>query len=125
MVAIAEPSLAARREASRLGIAIAAMMPMIATTMRSSISERPSWRLVVIRVWCSLKVRGFSMIFLAPPAFRSPMSRAKREVSIGALTTGVPLAVLARKAKKRSFLIEILLVRGLDQGRCGGADKFR
>src|SRR6185369_10823551 len=51
----AEPSLAARREASRLGIAIAAIMPIIATTMRSSINEKPSWRLVVMLIWCSLK----------------------------------------------------------------------
>src|SRR5687767_8112342 len=114
MVAIAEPSFAARREASRLGIAIAAMMPMIATTIRSSISEKPSWRLVVIRVWCSLKIRF--PYFLAPPAFRSLLSRAEREVSLPALTTGVPLAVFARTAEKRSFLIEILLPEGLDQG---------
>src|SRR6185295_18369388 len=53
MVAMAEPSLAARREARRLGIAIAAMMPMIATTMRSSINENPSWRLVVMLITCS------------------------------------------------------------------------
>src|SRR5215208_6827939 len=51
----AEPSFAARREARRLGIAIAAMMPIIATTMRSSINEKPSWRLVVMLIWCSLK----------------------------------------------------------------------
>src|SRR5712692_5126764 len=37
----AEPSFAARREARRLGIAIAAIMPIIATTIRSSISEKP------------------------------------------------------------------------------------
>src|SRR5919206_4670625 len=37
----AEPSLAARREARRLGMAIAAMMPMIATTISSSMSEKP------------------------------------------------------------------------------------
>src|SRR5687768_13364961 len=58
MVAIAEPSFAARREARRLGIAIAAMMPIIATTMRSSINEKPSWRLVVILIRCSLKDLG-------------------------------------------------------------------
>src|SRR5688572_1384282 len=112
MVAIAEPSLAARREASRLGIAIAAMMPMIATTIRSSINEKPSWRLVVIRVWCSLKDIGgfhrFSRHRLSVPC----LSRAEREVSICALTTGVPLEVSAQTAKKRSFLIEILLVDG-------------
>ena len=37
----AEPSLAERRAASRFGIAIAAMMPMITTTIKSSISEKP------------------------------------------------------------------------------------
>src|ERR1043166_2833153 len=55
---LAEPSLAARREASRLGIAIAAMMPIIATTMSSSNNEKPSWRLVVMLIWCSLKNLG-------------------------------------------------------------------
>src|SRR5882724_685055 len=39
----AEPSFAARREARRFGIAMAAIMPMIATTMSSSISEKPFW----------------------------------------------------------------------------------
>src|ERR687886_1355694 len=38
---MAEASLAARREASRLGMAMAAMMPMIATTISSSMSEKP------------------------------------------------------------------------------------
>jgi hypothetical protein len=37
----AEPSLAARRDASKLGIAIEAIMPMIATTSNSSINENP------------------------------------------------------------------------------------
>src|SRR5882724_3462901 len=44
----AEPSFAARREARRLGIAMAAIMPMIATTMSSSISEKPFWFLFII-----------------------------------------------------------------------------
>src|SRR6476619_6337205 len=63
----AEPSLAARREAKRLGIAIAAIMPMIATTMRSSISEKPSWRLVFIsfhapwEVWIASSAIGFRL----------------------------------------------------------------
>ena len=52
------------------------------------------------------------------------MSRALREVSLPALTTGVPLELFARIAKKRSFLIEILLVEGLDQGGRRKADKF-
>jgi hypothetical protein len=39
---IAEDSLAARREARRFGIAMAAMMPMIATTIKSSINENPA-----------------------------------------------------------------------------------
>jgi hypothetical protein len=37
----AEPSLAARREARRFGIASEAMMPMMATTISSSIKEKP------------------------------------------------------------------------------------
>src|ERR1043166_6576724 len=51
----AEPSLAARREERRLGIAMAAMMPMIATTMSSSINEKPFWFLLVISFICSLR----------------------------------------------------------------------
>src|ERR1044072_598893 len=42
-VDIADASLAGRREASRLGMAMAAMMPMIATTISNSISEKPFW----------------------------------------------------------------------------------
>ena len=52
------------------------------------------------------------------------MSRAEREVSVSALTTGVPLAGSAQTAKKRSFLIEILLAGGLGQERRCEADKF-
>src|SRR5205085_8748315 len=40
---IADASLAARREARRLGMAMAAMMPMIATTISSSTREKPPW----------------------------------------------------------------------------------
>jgi hypothetical protein len=39
---MAEASFAARFDDSRFGIAIAEMMPMMATTMRSSIREKPS-----------------------------------------------------------------------------------
>jgi len=45
---MAADSLAARREARRLGMAMAAIMPMIATTISSSIREKPSWRFVFI-----------------------------------------------------------------------------
>src|SRR6266849_8423519 len=51
----AEPSFAARREARRLGIAMAAMMPIIATTMSSSISEKPFWFLFIMSFICSLR----------------------------------------------------------------------
>jgi len=44
----AEPSFAARFEASRLGTAIEAMMPIIATTIISSIKEKPVWSLCVM-----------------------------------------------------------------------------
>jgi hypothetical protein len=49
--------------------------------------------------------RGFPKI-LAPPAFVT-VSRAKREVSVGLKTTGVPSAIWSKSARKRSFLIEI------------------
>ena len=42
---MADASLAALREARRLGMAMAAMMPMIATTIKSSIREKPFWPL--------------------------------------------------------------------------------
>jgi hypothetical protein len=45
MLASAEPSLAARREARRLGMAIAAMIPIMATTISNSIKEKPVCRL--------------------------------------------------------------------------------
>src|SRR5205085_476615 len=61
MEAIAEASFEARREASRLGIAMAAMMPMIATTIKSSISEKPFWPFFCcISFFCSL-VAGFEV----------------------------------------------------------------
>jgi hypothetical protein len=40
-VLAADESLAAIRDRSKLGIAIAAMIKMIATTIRSSINEKP------------------------------------------------------------------------------------
>src|SRR5882672_211087 len=43
----AEPSLAAIRARNRLGIAIAAMTKMIATTIKSSISEKPLFDRIV------------------------------------------------------------------------------
>src|SRR5262245_26141840 len=43
MAETAEPSFAERRAASRLGIAIAAIIPMITTTINNSISEKPFW----------------------------------------------------------------------------------
>ncbi len=45
-------------------------------------------------------------------------------MSLPALTTGVPLEVFAGTAKKRSFLIEILLAQGLDHGAGWEADKL-
>src|SRR5882762_3030661 len=80
MEAVADASLAARREASRLGIAMAAIMPMIATTMRSSISEKPSWRLLVFiflfvllreKVLKVSRANGFSPWDLMPRRARS------------------------------------------------------
>src|SRR5205809_7538565 len=42
----AEPSLAARLLANKFGIAIEAIIPIMVTTMRSSMSEKPA------RFWC-------------------------------------------------------------------------
>jgi hypothetical protein len=41
MEAVADPSLADRRALNKFGIAIAAMIKMIATTINSSINENP------------------------------------------------------------------------------------
>src|SRR5215213_7010998 len=53
---IADASLAARREARRLGIAMAAMMPIIATTISSSMSEKPFWPLFFC-IWVTVLLR--------------------------------------------------------------------
>src|SRR5687768_14064287 len=101
MVACAEPSLAARFEAKRLGIAMAAIMPIIATTIKSSIREKPSWRFVFISYSCSLeKVVNVSRANGLRPY---DVCRAEREVSRVSLTRAVPLGVpdkLLRKAKE-------------------------
>src|SRR6476469_3702308 len=90
----ADPSLAARREARRLGIAIAAIMPMIATTIKSSINEKPSWRLLVILVSCSLREIG--VLVLAPNGFRLLRDAAQSAKCPGVTkTTPVPFQLLA------------------------------
>src|ERR1044072_3427413 len=43
MLEMAPASFEARRDDMRLGMAMAAMMPMIATTIINSISEKPLW----------------------------------------------------------------------------------
>src|SRR6202035_1161178 len=56
----AEASLAAIFDRSKFGIAIAAIIKIIATTIRSSISEKPfCWR----RMWFSLRIRTSSIPF--------------------------------------------------------------
>src|SRR5439155_3962595 len=72
----AEPSLAARREARRLGIAIAAIMPMIATTMSSSISEKPFWFLFIISFFCSFRDKLVVFAFAPPALSREQPQRA-------------------------------------------------
>src|SRR5262249_33031366 len=47
--ATAEASLAAMRERIKFGIAIAAMIRMIATTISNSISEKPFWCFRIFR----------------------------------------------------------------------------
>jgi len=47
-VAMAADSFALRRELVRFGIAIDAMMAMIATTIISSISVNPDWRALIV-----------------------------------------------------------------------------
>src|SRR5208282_4474006 len=53
----AEASLAAMRERSRLGIAIAAMIKMIATTINNSIREKPCCRFFILFSWWSTEGR--------------------------------------------------------------------
>jgi len=80
-------------------------MPMIATTIKSSINEKPSWRLLVMLDSYSLRFK-----LLAPSAFVSKWSRAEREVSGASKTTVVPSGIGVKKRKFRSFLIEILIL---------------
>src|SRR2546428_7630901 len=78
----AEPSLAARLDERRLGMAMAAIMPIIATTMRSSIREKPFWPLFVISFLCSLEIRW--LFFFAPPALGSnSIDRSARFFHVG------------------------------------------
>src|SRR6266480_174809 len=76
--ACADPSLAARREASRLGIAIEAMIPIIVTTISSSMSEKP--RLVSCSIFAPFsKIRSAILFPLCPWGLLS--GRAVRVVS--------------------------------------------
>src|SRR5262245_37456708 len=61
--AVAEPSFAERRALRRLGMAIAAMIKMIATTINSSMSENPLVLLLVFFMTSPLVGGG-----LYPPA---------------------------------------------------------
>src|SRR5260221_173368 len=89
MLARAEPSLAARREARRLGIAMAAMMPMIATTMSNSIKEKPCWRLFVFISLMLLK-KFFEFVCLAPrDVVHRPRAAQRRKYLLRALRQGV------------------------------------
>src|SRR5208282_1030169 len=47
----AEASLAAMRERSRFGMAMAAMIKMMATTINNSISEKPLFVLFIVLSW--------------------------------------------------------------------------
>jgi hypothetical protein len=55
---------------------------------------------------CSLKDVGIPK-FDRATGFRSLVSRAEREVSMGSITTVVPSGIYVKKRKFRSFLIEI------------------
>src|SRR5688500_8801875 len=77
-------------------MAMAAMMPMIATTIKSSISEKPCWRFVFISYSCSLEKW---LMFLAPTAFVITMFAAQSaKLSVDSLTRAVPLGRVAENA---------------------------
>jgi hypothetical protein len=57
--ATAEASFAAIRARSKFGIAIAAMIKMIATTIKSSISEKPFW---FLRIFIFLRQRFLDVL---------------------------------------------------------------
>src|SRR5882672_6191086 len=121
MEAVAEASLAARLEASRLGMAMAAIMPMIATTMRSSISEKPSWRLVVIFLFVLLREKVFKVSRangLVPHDVKPRRAR-----SVGCLNYK---GCARRWNLSKGSISEEFEFRGRLAGVCGGAtDKFR
>src|SRR3954469_6763552 len=91
---IADASLAARREARGLGIAMAAIMPMIATTISSSMSEKPFWPLFFcISVTVLLRRKfssGVKILFLAPSAIVSGYAPVGRLLTPGLQTRFVP-----------------------------------
>src|SRR5215216_1622107 len=105
------------------------MIPIIATTMRSSINEKPSWRLVVMLVCCSLKrLGGFQS--LAPPAFVPFVSRAKREVVGYRLNNRYAMRLSAQKRKISIFFDQnfdgwATRARSPDNLWQGGNDAFR
>ena len=63
-VPTAEASLAAMRAFNRFGMAIAAMIKIIATTISSSISEKP---VLLSREWDAPAARAFAFLFRGSP----------------------------------------------------------
>src|SRR5882724_10900384 len=91
MLARAEPSFAARREARRLGIAMAAIMPIIATTMSNSISEKPCWRLFDV-ISYGAPLRKFLVVYLAPldVVYRRRAAQRRKLSAASLITKTVP-----------------------------------
>src|SRR5258708_6620031 len=72
----AEASLAAIRERSRFGMAMAAMIRMIATTISNSISEKPFWFfftwLLLLNLDLNAELRGSKKETVLRGAFDGP-----------------------------------------------------
>src|SRR5688572_18516235 len=85
---IADPSLAARLDASRLGTAMAMMMPMIATTMSSSIRENPTSFFLLILIPQKLRGMETNSIPLTPSLGCGRLLVAERTESIACTPVG-------------------------------------
>src|ERR1700747_354181 len=93
----AADSLAAIRARSRLGMAIAAMIRMIATTMSNSISEKP----------CCFRISSISSSVCGPAAGDQLIDRVARAPSASVVPQlTVPAMLLVAREKHRIFEVE-------------------
>src|SRR5215217_170057 len=99
---MAEASLAACRDLSKFGIAIAAIIPMIATTISSSISENPL------------------SLFIQSSSFLVSFSHCRRKVSLAANLRQIAACIIATLVPLgfgKALTSELLVCKG-NQKKC-------